>query len=294
MNSRSGSPNHFPFFCSPGFFSQKFSSLSFLAFLIFLSVLISSCNPQRKIIKAPIKEEGAEFLMEKLRSGELKYSELSAKFSAEYRNKGQKNSFNGQLRIKKDSVIWLSFSPVLGIEVFRIMITQDSVKFFNRMNDTYFIGDYAYVNKFLNTNIDYDIIQSFLTGNDLTFYEKGKFRAAIDKGQYKLSTAARTKLKKTVRHEEETQNVLIQNIWIDPENFKITQADVKEIRRPNTKLDATYSEFEKTGDHLFPSKMTFDIIADNKLQVKVNFSRVTINQPLTFPFRVPNGYRKIE
>ena len=294
MNNPSGSPSSFHFFRFHEFFCKKSSSLLFLSLVLILSIHLTSCNPQRKIIKAPIKEEGAEYLMEKLRSGELKYSELSAKFSAEYRNKGQKNSFSGQLRIKKDSVIWLSFSPVLGIEVFRIMITQDSVMFFNRMNDTYFIGDYAYVNKFLNTNIDYDIIQSFLTGNDLTFYEKGKFRAAIDKGQYQLSTAARTKLKKAIRHEGEMQNVLIQNIWIDPENFKITQADVKEIRRPNTKLDASYSEFEKTGDQLFPSKLTFDIMADNKLHVKVSFSRITINQPLTFPFRVPNGYRKIE
>ena len=150
-------------------YTGSFGSLVFFSLIITIFI---SCNPQKKLIKAPIREEGADYLMEKLKTNELKYHEFSAKFSADYTNKGQKNSFNGQIRIQKDSLIWLSFSAVLGIEIIRIMITQDSVMFINRINNTYFMGDYAYVNKFLKTTIDYDILQSFLTGNDLSFYEK--------------------------------------------------------------------------------------------------------------------------
>jgi hypothetical protein len=257
-------------------------------------VFLLSCNPQKKLIKAPIREEGADYLFEKLKSKELNYSGFSARFSAEYTNSGKKTSFNGQVRIQKDSIIWLTFSPVLGIEVFRIMITQDSVMYINRMNNTYFLGDYAYVNKFLNTTIDYDILQSFLTGNDLSFYEKGKFKASLDRGQYKLSTAERSKLKKAVRRGQEPLNVLIQNIWIDPDNFKITKANVKEIRRPATQLEAEYSAFEMIDQQLFPKEMTFDISADNNLHVQVSFTKISLNQPMSFPFRVPKGYRRVE
>jgi outer membrane lipoprotein-sorting protein len=262
--------------------------------ILLLILLISACNPQKKLIKAPIKEEGAEYLMDQLKTHELKYQGFTAKFSAEYVNKGQKNSFNGQLRIQKDSLIWLSFSPILGIEVFRIMITQDSVMFINRMNNTFFQGDYAYVNKFLNTNIDFDILQSFLTGNDLSFYEKGKFRASLDRGQYKLATAERMKLRMEVRRSQDPLNVLIQNIWIEPETFKIIRANVKEIRKQGTQLEATYSEFEKLDGQLFPKEMTFDISADNNLHIKVSFSKISINQAMTFPFRIPKGYSRVE
>ena len=272
------------------------TTFSFISlFLIVLTIgVFSSCNPQKKLIKAPIREEGADFLFGKLKTSELNYEGFTAKFSAEYTNEKKKTSFNGQIRIRKDSLIWLSFSPGLGIEVFRNMITQDSVMFINRMNNTYFIGDYAFVKKFLYSNIDYDILQSFLTGNDLSFYDKGKFRASLDRGDYKLSTAARMKLKISVRRGAEPQNVLIQNIWIDPDNFKITRANVKEIRKPGTQLEACYSEFEKIGAQLFPKEMTFDISADNDLRVKVSFSKISINQPMTFPFRIPKGYRKTE
>lgn len=275
------------------YFRTTLSIIS-LGFFVLTIGFFSSCNPQKKLIKAPIREEGADYLFGKLKTNELNYHGFTAKFSAEYTNQGKKTSFNGQLRIRKDSLIWLSFSPGLGIEVFRIMITQDSVMFINRMNNTFFIGDYAYVNKFLNTNIDYDILQSFLTGNDLSFYEKGKFRASLDRGQYKLATAERMKLKVVVRSGHEPANVLIQNIWIDPESFKITQANVKEIRRPGTQLEATYSAFEKVNEQLFPQEMTFDISADNNLRVKVSFSKISLNQAMTFPFRIPKGYHRVE
>jgi hypothetical protein len=269
--------------------------LSFLSSFIFiLFIILTSCNPQRKVIKAPIKEEGADYLFKKLKEHELQYSWLTAKFSAEYKNKGKSTSFNGQIRICKDSVIWLSFSPALGIEVFRMMLTQDSVKFINRMNDTYFVGDYNYVNRYLNTNIDYDILQSFLTGNDLSFYENGKFKAGLDNNYYKLATAERTKLKKFVRGNQEHLRVLIQNIWIDPETFKIVKANVKEIREPNIQLEAKYSTFEKIEEQLFPKDMSFEISADNNLSVSVSFNKITINTPQSFPFKVPQSYHPVQ
>jgi hypothetical protein len=261
---------------------------------ILLSSIFFSCNPQKKVFKTPIKEEGADYLFGKLKENEFRFTGFSAKFSAEYKNNGDKKSLDGQIRILHDSIIWITITPVLGIEVMRIMITQDSVKFINRMNNTYFTGDFGYVNNFLNTNIDFDLLQSFLTGNDLSFYENGKFRASLDKGQYKLSTAERKKLKKFVRNSQENLRILIQNIWIDPETFKITQADVKEIRRENIKLEADYSDYEKIEDQLFPKVMIFEIFADNKIAVNVQFSKININTPLTFPYKIPQSYKQIK
>ena len=261
---------------------------------LLLLILATSCSTQRKIIKAPIKEEGADYLFKKLKEHELQFNWFTAKFSSEYKNKGQTNSFNGQIRIRKDSVIWLSFSPALGIEAFRMMLSQDSVKFINRLNNTFFAGDYNYVNQYLNTNIDFDIIQSFLTGNDLSFYENEKFRAGIENGIYKLVTADRMKLKKFVRNSQENLRVLIQTIWIDPESFKITRANVKEIREPNIQLEAQYSSFEKVGNQLFPKDMSFDISADNNLSVTVSFNRISINTPQVLPFKIPQSYRPVK
>ena len=175
-----------------------------------------------------------------------------------------------------------------------MMLTQDSVKFINRMNNSFFVGDYNYVNHYLNTNIDFDILQSFLTGNDLSFYENGKFRAGIDNGIYKLVTAERMKLKKFVRNRQENLRVLIQTIWIDPQSFKITHADVKEIREPNIQLEARYSSFEEIENQLFPKDMSFDISASNNLSVTVSFNKITFKMAQGFPFKIPQNYRPVK
>jgi hypothetical protein len=257
-------------------------------------IILASCSPARKVMKTPIKEEGADYLFTRLKESELRFDWFSAKFSAEYANKGKKTSFNGQIRIRKDSLIWLSLSPMLGIEAMRLVITQDSVKMMNRLNDTYFMGDYESLNKYLNTNIDYDLLQAFLLGNDLQFYENGKFRAAIDNHEYKLSTGERGKLKKYVRSSTENLKIFIQNIWLDPVTFKITRADVKEIRRDNIKLEATYEDFIKVEEQLFPGKMKYTIWADNNIRAEAEFSKITINIPLQFPFRIPASYQQVK
>jgi hypothetical protein len=268
---------------------------SLLAFSLYLSSLaFTSCSPSKKIMKAPIKEEGADYLIKKLDEHELAFKWFSAKFSAEYSNNGQKNSFSGLIRIRKDSLIWVSLSPLLGIEALRMQITADSVKFINRINHTYFTGDYNYVNTFLHSNIDFDILQSFLIGNDLSLYEKGTFKAAVDNGAYKLSTAERRKLKKFARNSQENLKVLIQNLWIDPVTFKITRANVKEIQKPNMKLEAVYSDFEEVENQLFPTKVSFDIVADNDIVVSVTFSRISMDDRQVITFRIPSGYKQLK
>jgi len=266
-----------------------------LSLLAILSIMfIASCSPSRKAIKAPIKEEGADYLFKKLKEHELKFTWFSGRFSAEYKNGKKSTSFNGQIRIRKDSVIWLSLTPGLGIEAMRLIITQDSVKMINKLNNTYFIADYDEVNRFLKTNIDFDILQAYLLGNDLQFYEDGKFRVTIEKGDYKLSTAARLKLKKYIRNSEENTRAYIQNIWLDSETFKISEADVKEISDENIKLGATYGDFENIEGQLFPKKLNVTIWADNTIKVKAAFSRITVDAPLQFPFRIPSGYRQVK
>lgn len=267
------------------------SGLALIAFIVLFSL---SCSPTRKAIKAPLKEEGAEYLFNKLKEHELNFDFLSAKFSAEYENSGITLSFSGQLRIRRDSVIWISMTPMLGIEAVRIMISQDSVKMINRLDDTFFVGDYDYVNRFLNTNIDYDILQAFLIGNDLQSYENSKFRASVDKGEYKLSTSERQKLKKFVRNSNENLKVYIQNIWLDAQTFKITFADVKEIRRENIKLEASYLHFDDIQGQLFPKDMEFFIRAENNIRVKTEFGKIIINVPLQFPFKIPASYKQIK
>lgn len=259
---------------------------------IIMIIILGACSTKRHIIKEPLKEAGAAYLLEELAVNELRFSWFSAKFSIDYIYDKKLTEFRGQIRIRKDSIIWLSFSPALGIEMARLKITNDSVFFINRINKTCLRGDYRFINEYLQTNLDFDILQSLIIGNDFQFYEKSKFRASVDSWEYKLSTAERRKLKKFVKHDETNAKAFYQNIWLNPENFKITRVTIKEITN-DKKLDAYYSDFKDHEGQLFPFDIVFEIMADEKITVKVNYSRIRIDKPLSFPFSIPSKYERI-
>jgi hypothetical protein len=257
-------------------------------------LLLSSCKSTRPMMRAPLKEEGPEYLYNSLKVNELRFDWLSAKFDASYKHKKNSNDFKGQVRVRKDSLIWVSITPALGIEMFRMVITTDSVKYVNRFSKEYFSGDYALVSRFLQIHIDFDILQALLLGNDFQFYETNSFRASIDNLNYKLSTTGRRKIRKEAEDASTDPIVLLQNIWLDPVSFKIIKVDVKEYLKDNRKLSANYSDFLAVGNQLFPSALKFDIQAEDVIKIKINYSKVTLNEPMTFPFSIPENYKRIQ
>lgn len=271
----------------PGINYQKI-----MIILVFFAIIagLGGCKSKRSVIKAPIKEEGAEFLFERLCKNELKFKTFTARLNVDYTVDRNRNDFKGQLRIVKDSAIWVSFNQDLGIEIARFLITEDSVKFLNRINKTYFAGDYAFVNNFLGANIDFGILQSLLLGNDFEYYEDVDFRASVDGGQYRLNTTGRTKLRKYVRNHEDDLRLLLQTIWLNPENFKITEIRLKELTRNSKKLTAVYSDFQSFGKNKYPTRLGYAIEADIPISVTVKYSRITINEPASMPFNVPGKY----
>jgi len=263
--------------------------------LLLLAVigLLSSCKTPRTAIKAPLREEGPEFLYSKLKENELHFDWFSAKFDAHYSDKNGSTDFKGQIRVRKDSLIWLTITPALGIEAIRMVVSNDSVKYFNRLNKVYFSGDYKLVSQFLQIDIDFDILQALILGNDFQFYESNSFKADVNFPEYRLSTTDRRKIRKEAEDSGADPIILVQNIYLDPETFKITRIDVKQFMKDNRKLDATYGEFVKLGSESYPSALQFDILSENPFGMRLSYSRVELNQPMSFPFSIPGNYKRI-
>ncbi|NTW32216.1 MAG: DUF4292 domain-containing protein [Bacteroidetes bacterium] len=256
-------------------------------------VFIFSCNPQKKIIKEPIKEKGAEFLFQQLKKNEFKFNWLTIKFSANVTFNKTENSFSGTLRMRKDSAIWISISPALGIEAARIFITPDSVKMLNRLQNTFFEGDLKFISNTLNTYFDFEMLQSLLIGNDIAVYKNEVYKASIDGKLYLLNTIGRIKLKKHLKNVTDSLNLLKQDIWLNPYNYKITKVHLKELKE-NRKLEANYNEFTKVDSLLFPSVVEYKTTNEkDKLEIKIEHSKISSAGPLEFPFNVSNKYKKI-
>src|SRR5690606_11694734 len=86
------------------------------------------------------------------------------------------------LRVKKDEVIWLS-AP---LSVIKIMITPDRVQFYNKLDNTYFDGDFSYLEELLGTKLDFQMVQNLLLGQAILDLRDQKYSAATVGDHYQL------------------------------------------------------------------------------------------------------------
>ena len=265
--------------------------------LLFISMLFPSCKTRQKITlnngRCILDFKNAKSLTSHLKEKEFKFDRLNAKLSAEAEIDSTSASFTVTLRMKKDSVIWMSISK-LGIEGARVLITKDSVKLLNRIKNTFFVGDFAYISKIVNTDLDFELLQSLLVGNSVEFYDEDeKIKPGIDNCQYTLGTIRKKRLRKVMEKGKELKEPA-QSIYMIPETFKIARILFYEFG-PDRSFDARYSEHElKDSTQLFPMKMNYTIKAQKNVKIDIAYSKIVLNEEQTFPFKIPENYEAIQ
>lgn len=269
----------------------------FFAGLIAFIFLFNACKPKKEALPSPKpyeKDKGIETKMvfEKLKDAEFRFQTFSAKFNTEMEKEDKKTSVSGYIRIHHDSLIWISITPALGIEVVRVLISNDSIKILNRIEKIYIVTDFNYLNNLLKIDVDFDILQAILTGNDFAYYETDVFKLNQQNGQYHLTTINRRKLKKYVRNENELLRILKQDIWIDTITSKILTLQAELLQKNGKKLQAEFSNFLTIGEQLFPTKAIYKISADTDIKLKIDYSKIETDQILSFSFTIPNSYTK--
>lgn len=284
-------------------FQFKYNYYKLLIFLV-VNVLFVSCRTL-KPIKPPVAppetvNQRLDFktpkaLINYLQTNEFKYDWLTSKFSADVTTDDNKQSFNVSVRAKKDSAMWLSVS-VLGIEGARMLITQDSVRFMDKLNNKYFVGDYQYLSQLLNIDVDFETMQSVLIGNSMEFYdEDDKLKSGKDSTFYLLSTIKKRKLRRALKETTESPagKELAQRIWLHPLTFKVYQIVINDFPNDRT-FTANYSNFQVVDSAYFPFKAKFLIQAQKKIVLDIDYSKVVHDKPQTMPFNIPAKYERIK
>ncbi len=183
----------------------------------------------------------------------------------------------GQLRMQSDSVIWISLSLKIGIEVGRIMITHDSVKFINRNTRTYISEDIGFLKDAFPVDATFGFFQDLLVGNISNIKRDEKYKASIDNGRYKLAT--------------DKDGLLVNDIWVTPKDFKISQYNIEE-NLTHSSIEFQYDEFTEIGDKLMPSKINFRLSSNYDINMEIKYSDIKIGGDLSFPFNISKKYDK--
>ena len=133
---------------------------------LFLILILSFCSTKVidiDYIKVP---KNAKELIEKVISKNKIPNWLSLQGKINLIKDGKDITLNINIKCRKDSLIWASVSaPFVGIELFRTVLTKDSVYYLNRTNKTFFVKPITHISTFLKLDISFDEIQEMITAN---------------------------------------------------------------------------------------------------------------------------------
>ncbi len=254
-------------------------------------IFFTSCKTSKKTtVKRTLKKHGFAYLKQKMDSAKLDFDYLTAKLNFTYNNGKSNTNLKAQLRIKKDSIIWMSFSPAMGIEVARIALTCDSVKFINRLNKTYFTGKYKVLDSLINSSVNYLMLQSMILGNDVPYYDINEYKVRDADNYYLLVMQKKRKKRKNSKNTEE--NILVEKIWLDPVTFRTKKMEMHELDDKEKKLTVTYDDYRNVDGKWFPFKLKIKIKSEKSITIDVNYSKVQFTDRLSFPFRISSKYVK--
>jgi len=294
-----------------------------LTFFLAIVLLLASCKKNRETVNIA-GPATPSFITRNMESNMLEYEWFSAKINTEVVNKGEKTSFKTNLRMKKDSIIWMSISPALGIEVARMIITPDSIKFLDKWNDQFYIGTHEFLEERIKVHLDFNMLQDLAVGNPILYDPDEKFKGTKDQDGYILTSRSKPKVRKAAglrlnrksveqmedtliieiderkydrvmeRFDEEDEELIVKRYWLHAENFKVVRTIINDLLNLRS-IEADYTEFTLIEGIRVPSKMNYSIIDnDQEVSFDMEYARVKLNQKTTFPFTIPEKFVQIE
>ena len=270
------------------------SRLKSLFMLVIFSLLFYSCKTTKKIVDIPsvqVKLKGADVIQvfDSVLVNQFEFSYLAAKATVDYTDKsGETQSFDVNMRMRRDSAIWISITPLLGIEVARVILDRDSLMIMDRVHKTFMARDYAYLEDMLKTTVTFEMIQAVVVGNYFPYKRSDKIRSMYEEEDYFILSTLNKRRMKRVQEEKDPTKPVVQDFWIDG-NFRIAKSKITDDKLDRW-VEASYRNFTQVGEKLFPNDLVVTISAASPTIIKIAYKKLTPGEPFTMPFTVPDKY----
>ena len=253
---------------------------TFLLVLICILGISTTISCKSKSVVAEGKASGeltSEEIIKKHYKNEKSYKTISIRADARYKDPDNTQNVSVDIRIKKDEQILVSVR-FLGITMAKALVTPTKVQYYEKLNGSYFEGDYSTLSKWLGTDLDFNKVQNLLTGEALDDLTKLKFATTIEDKWYKLQNS-------TAKVEKE--------FYFEGERFLVKKQQISQPAQ-NRMLKVSYPNHKQYGEVILPSGIAIEALQQKgKATIDVSYNSATFDEELSFPYSVPDGYDRI-
>ena len=199
---------------------------------------------------------------------------IQAKAKVSFRDNKKMKSNTVTFRISSGEKLWIN--AALGAA--RILIDNDSIKYYNKIEKNFFVTDFSYVNDKIGIKANFEILENFLLGiliekfSPSSLFKKSKDSYIFKENQFILNSKA-----------------VESTVTISPYNFTIIK---QTFNTDKNFFEVIYEDYIKVENQNFPTKIRF--INNGLENFNIEIKSISSLDKINVPFRVPKNYKSIE
>jgi len=249
---------------------------------LILLLFLSACSAKRLVstpagtVKELSRSEKKD-LLSGIGNSELLFTTFSTKARTQLSLDNKNFNATLNIRIKHNEVIWISANMFLGIEAARIMITPDRIRIINRLQSTYVDKPFDYIYNFTSKELSFQELERLFVGNSLSFYNNPLNTVVGMNNQFKITGNLE-------------DLVFEMDLGAD---YNLVQTKLSESNKSQT-LQFSYPAYANIQSQAVPSTVNINLkAATMNIDAAMKYEDTTLGQDLSFPFDVPERYKKI-
>lgn len=301
--------------------SKGYKNILFFMVALSLVLTLFSCSNEKRAKRGrPLKNQSAGHILNRYAKNEFQYKWIGMKLAVEFNDGEQKRSFKANLRSKKDSIIWMSISPALGVEVMRLMITPDSLKLISKIpgDKYYYEGSIDQLSEMAQSDLSFNMIQNLLVGNAIGLEQgEDKYKSRVDDQQYNLISKYSRKIKKVVGADEkdtspddslyveitdkkyerlkrrgDEEEFLVKRYWFNGYSYQLERSVFDDLYYQRSVM-IVHEEYKDYLAQSYPELTRLIINSALKRQeVEIKINRLKTNKEYEFPFDIPDNFER--
>lgn len=280
---------------------MKFTNVAAPLFLMIMSLSLGACRHSRHIARpvfvsdttghtaatggdtAKVVDQEAELykqrMLARIKSHHIDFTTFNSKLKLDYDNdQGKSMVLTANIRMKKDSAIWISVSaPVVG-EVFRAVVTPDSLKAINKFDKKLYLRKVSDAKDLLNIPFDFNTLQDLFVGNPV-FLTDSVYNVVRTPSVVSFNC-------------DGSSFVSVFNVFAD--DFGLQQSKVTDkdsTRETKRSCELTYGDYRDVNGHQFPFNRRVFVEEKHVTKVGLYFFKAELDVSTPMPFTLPTkGY----
>ena len=246
---------------------------------VVLAFLLIGCKSKQAVASAAAKDTAE---ISKIINGhyanETNFKTLNIKANAKYEDPSQSHSLNADIRIKKNEIIWINIK-ILGFPIAKALITPAKVSYYEKINNTYFEGDFSMLSNWLGTDLDFQKVQNLLLGKSIYDLSKGNWISGINDKLFKLSQAQTTDISK--------------EFYFEAANFLLKKETITQASQ-NRELEIQYPSYKEVERIFLPNEINIKAAQKDKISIAIEYKNTTFNENLNYSYAIPSDYKAIQ